>query len=157
MVCVEPKVWNGSLKLSARRTHFLTEGNVIKSIDSEFTANAVVGRDHVYFIQEKNLEAFSLSNPAKSETIHLSTVTSEKFVRIDSVHIAGVKQALCLTDRTGMSKIIDVSNLHSPSEIASYFHTPWFVNSSRSGGLFTKLSNDLRSISIYELEQVIEI
>jgi hypothetical protein len=132
------------------------EGSTLSTIPCPSPGLVAVVRDYLFVARTEGVEAYKLSRQATLERVSVSKLAVEGITRIEPVRIAGVKRALGLIDRTGITRIIDVSDLSNVNEIGRYFHTPWFVEARRSGQMFGKLASDRRHISIYEVQWVID-
>jgi hypothetical protein len=74
-----------------------------------------------------------------------------------AVKLAGVKRALAVTDRAGITRMVDVSEPGNAREIGRYFHTPWFTDALQSRQTFVKLAADGRHIAVYEVQRIVDV
>jgi hypothetical protein len=63
----------------------------------------------------------------------VETSDMEEFAHGTAVDMVGVKQAVYIHGRDGVARVVNLSDPKNPKEVGTYFSTPWFVDSARSG------------------------
>lgn len=86
----------------------------------------------------------------------MASVATEGVVHLEGVKLAGFKRAVAVSDRSRITRILDLSDRNKATEIGRYFHIPWFIAARRSGHIFGKLAADGKHISLYDVQRVID-
>jgi len=146
-------VHHSSGKLEILNNHM----EVITNLECASPKASTVVKNHVYTLNSMGLARVSLTKPQAEEYASIEKEELHETIRIEKARLAGVKEALCLIDKKGNSRIMDVSDHKKPVELGIYFQKPWYVDAERLGKLFVKFSTETGRLMIYRLNQVAEI